>query len=701
MIRTWAGRLLAAATVLATATMAGGAARAAPPSLDLKPTFGDALIPGRWQPVTVTATNPPDGDALVGAIRVTLEDPYTEQPLAAYRRDITLPQGAATAETTLLILVPDGTPPEIQVLAVRGRGASDDAVARRRFDKIPSRPGGLRVLAVAPTPDALSYLDGGRFGVYHDGGALLPAFSGNAAPAAAARRGPGGLPGGGGTNTAATPVQTLPLPEPGRLPDRAAAYDSIALVYLGDVPPDAFSDAQIEALGGYVRAGGVTVLGGARLRRDERFRRFAPPPSAGEKAAWRRAGRGWVVTLPFDAATPQFTARPDAARYWRGIFTRATAPPRLGAYLESGTSWYASSFADSAIFAPGLRAPSAAWFGGFMAAYLLLVAPVNYFVLKRLGRREWTWFTVPALVALFSLGAYRLGFATKGTDLYQNVTALVEMGPDGGEATAVAYVGLFSPRRAAYDIRAETPDALLFEPQGRRRYSGRGGNSGSPTGFGVATVDQDARPGSTARGADVAMWAMRVFGVRTDALAVGDGVRVRVRREGNRLVGTVENRTKRTLGNAVLFGVGGQQKIGTLAPGQTVSVRYAADPDAEQMRVESPLAEVARRRDPRRQSGSAPGGSPAAAASVEERLRAAMRERMAFSAGQILEEVRVSEATGRAGARPREAALPPTEVTLAAWNDDPLLPVRVDGKAVANGAHVNLILVRAPVANGE
>jgi hypothetical protein len=43
---------------------------------------------------------------------------------------------------------------------------------------------------------------------------------------------------------------------------------------------------------------------------------------------------------------------------------------------------------------------------GFLVAYLVLVGPVNGFVLARLGRRELAWLTIPALTVVFSAGAF-------------------------------------------------------------------------------------------------------------------------------------------------------------------------------------------------------------------------------------------------------------------------------------------------------
>jgi len=67
---------------------------------------------------------------------------------------------------------------------------------------------------------------------------------------------------------------------------------------------------------------------------------------------------------------------------------------------------------------------------------------------------------------------------------------------------------------------------------------------------------------------------------------------------------------------------------------------------------------------------------------------------MAATLGNALTARRTDDAAER-----RAAGLAPASfVTIAAWNTDPLLPVTVDGQEVKRGAHVNLLLVHAPVS---
>jgi hypothetical protein len=93
------------------------------------------------------------------------------------------------------------------------------------------------------------------------------------------------------------PLRIEQVTEPGLLPDRAAGYDAVGVVYLGDVPPAALSDAQVDALRGFAARGGLLVAGSAaRLRADERFRALFRPPARRRHDPPARAGaRGRIA----------------------------------------------------------------------------------------------------------------------------------------------------------------------------------------------------------------------------------------------------------------------------------------------------------------------------------------------------------------------------------------------------------------------
>ena len=93
----------------------------------------------------------------------------------------------------------------------------------------------------------------------------------------------------------------------------------------------------------------------------------------------------------------------------------------------------------------------------------MLVGPINYLVLRRLDRREWAWVTMPVLIVVFSVGAFGLGRALKGSDTIVNTIAIVRGAAGAESGLGQVYVGVFSPSRRTFDVRVGG-GALLSNP---------------------------------------------------------------------------------------------------------------------------------------------------------------------------------------------------------------------------------------------
>ncbi len=683
--------LLAAAAVPALAAL--------PPKIDIEGALGDVLIRERWQPLLVTLTNPDDGDAVQGEVQVVVEDAnMAGRRLATATRAISLARGPGRAQTVVYVRIPEGVNTDLTVYVT----SNGETVTRRRWERVVTLPEQFTLLVVSDAPDALAYLRGKSLGVVPRGG-VLRRFQEMAPPPRRGRN-------FGDLRTEDKVVPSVPV----LLPDKALGYDGVAIIYLGDIAPDTLSDAQVAALRGWVTGGGLLVANSPRLPGDERFRDWLPArwgpaqplsvdllaaryrtswdksgatgilynpltPLPGARpllpngpqalAVYRREGRGTVVALGFDAASPGFAAWPGNERLWRDVAARGITTRGVARALdEDEVRWTRSSFATAVMRAPGLRAPSFGYIGLFLLAYLMLLVPVNYAVLKRLDRREWTWLTVPILVTLFSLGAYAFGYAIKGGQMRLNTATIIEMGPTSGQGEVTASAGLFSPRRTSYDVSLADAQALLFDPE----MWNRGQNNYAPL-----IVGQDG--GAHARDADVSMWAMRVFGARTTA-NFGKGLQVRLRAERGDIVGTVENQTGHRLEEVRVF-VGGQPQAGvTLPPGERIQVRV---PGGVRLlgAFRNPFPD---------QWNNWNWGNVSGNVTEESRTRAAIQSRVQsvlfMGINNGINQQRIRELDGG-----------PPAVLVAAWNYDLLLPLRVNGRTVGAGDHVNLFLVHAPV----
>src|SRR5207237_1443834 len=81
-----------------------------------------------------------------------------------------------------------------------------------------------------------------------------------------------------------------------------------------------------------------------------------------------------------------------------------------------------------------------------------VIGPLNFIILRRMRRPELAWATIPALVLLFSIGAYVLGYGSKGGELLTIRAKVVHSASEVQDAQAVQAWGIFSPNRGSYKL---------------------------------------------------------------------------------------------------------------------------------------------------------------------------------------------------------------------------------------------------------
>jgi hypothetical protein len=101
----------------------------------------------------------------------------------------------------------------------------------------------------------------------------------------------------------------------------------------------------------------------------------------------------------------------------------------------------------------------------FILLYILVVGPLDYFILKKVVKRlELTWITFPTVVLVVSAIAYFTAYYLKGSELRINkvdvVDIVAELDPDtktarGTQATGTTWFTLFSPRIQSYTVGIE------------------------------------------------------------------------------------------------------------------------------------------------------------------------------------------------------------------------------------------------------
>ena len=206
---------------------------------------------------------------------------------------------------------------------------------------------------------------------------------------------------------------------------------------------------------------------------------------------------------------------------------------------------------------PTLALPPITGLLALLVAYIVLIGPVNYLILKRLDRREWAWVTMPILIVVFAAGSYAYGAALRGSDVIVNEIAIVRGAPGATEGSAQAYLGVFSPTRSVYQV--SVPGGALLSTSINGDMFG---------GVGTTSV-LDVLQGDPARVRDLSVGFGSLRTIRAETAVAVPLVQADLRLEDGHLRGTIKNASSQRLERpAVVLG-------------QTVAVLKDLEPGAE------------------------------------------------------------------------------------------------------------------------
>jgi hypothetical protein len=280
----------------------------------------------------------------------------------------------------------------------------------------------------------------------------------------------------------------------------------------------------------------------------------------------RAVDNGCVDWVALDLSGAPFDAWSGATSFWGRLVLVDAAYPQYIPPDVSPRQVRANQMNDVLSNLPSLTRPSAEGLYILIGAYILLVGPANYLLLRRRKALCWAWVTVPAITLLFWGGALGLGYAMHGTNRILNKVAIVVQQADG-QAQVDAYVGLFSPSRQAYEIEV-VGDGLIspLDPRYQESFLG----SETPTG---EEAFIQISPGRV-RGLMANQWSMQTFMVEETWLDLG-AVTGDLWFEDGMVVGTVRNGTGQALRDAVLVIGASLARLGDVGPGAEVQVELS------------------------------------------------------------------------------------------------------------------------------
>ncbi len=142
-------------------------------------------------------------------------------------------------------------------------------------------------------------------------------------------------------------------------------------------------------------------------------------------------GLGNVTLLAFDVDSPPFSTWPNRLAFWKALVERFA--PRVSSFQEGGAQGERvgadlTSHLHQALDTFDTPPISFGLVALFILLYILVVGPLDYFILKKVfNRLELTWITFPTIVLAISLAAYFTAYAIKGKELKINKVDLVDL----------------------------------------------------------------------------------------------------------------------------------------------------------------------------------------------------------------------------------------------------------------------------------
>lgn len=428
------------------------------------------------------------------------------------------------------------------------------------------------------------------------------------------------------------------------LPEQAEGLSSFDALVLDDVPTAELSAGQRAALEGWVARGGQLVVGGgagaarsleglpeplriatvaqvetvaaptlygaaalagqvslAQLQPVEPFEDNAPPygrtfeqldaPGPGPLAYEQTFGKGGVTVLGLALSGIAFEGWPQQSRFWNELLWRPNLlPPGFAANTFTVDELINSNLAAALTSLPALEFPSLSLLGGLLLAYILLVGPVTYLLLRRFDRLALGWLVVPSLTVLFAGLTYSLGYAQRGGEVFFNQVTLIEpfAGGESGMARQRSFVGVFSPTQHTYTVDVVEPAG---GPPLLRPISVQGPWDTNLAGqSGVFIQEQDSPPLSGARASEleIAQWSLR--GLMTDRIGPYAELSAQVIVNGAELQGEVQNHSSRRLEGVAIVQGDRVARFGDLEPGERQSAPFRKQVNIGMNAASAPLS---------------------------------------------------------------------------------------------------------------
>ena len=279
-----------------------------------------------------------------------------------------------------------------------------------------------------------------------------------------------------------------------------------------------------------------------------------------------RRGKGTVFMLALSPGKSPIKDWAGNEHLWSYIFSFVPIPPSvISTFYRSEFGW--GRVPREALTQGGTGSgPEALILLGALIIFGVLVGPVNYLVLSRLGRRELALLSVPLLAAVSTAGALVYANSHRQGDVVMNQVSLVRTWDGTGIGDLHSFVGVFALHAQNYQITIPantllSSTAYPFQGQFART---------------IPTVKVLQTDGPVAQGLDVQPGTLNNF-VLDSHFHVDGKLQSSLKLDGNRLTGQITNGFAEPIHQAAIVAGTSVQSLGDLKPGATTTVDLPLD----------------------------------------------------------------------------------------------------------------------------
>jgi hypothetical protein len=287
-------------------------------------------------------------------------------------------------------------------------------------------------------------------------------------------------------------------------------------------------------------------------------------------------GGGKVTFVALDLSVSPFDAWNGTTDFWENLLSPDATFPSWAPPDISNRQQLAGQMPYTLSNLPMLDLPSTRGLAFLLGLYILLIGPVNYYVLRRKRILHWAWVTIPAITILFSIGAFGLGYVLHGSDVFLNKIAIVELSPDG-TANTNSFIGIFSPAQRGYEVEFSDGGLLSSMSPYYSPWDPAASVGNPATGREIVLIQ--GNPNSV-RGLSIDQWSMNSFMVEGLRFNFGR-IPYELSFNNQSLVGYFRNESNQTIHDALIIINRNIFRLGDLTPGQESSVDFhIADRDS-------------------------------------------------------------------------------------------------------------------------